>query len=65
MIRINALARELEVPSKQVLDLLPQLGITEKKTHSSSLEDAVALLVRKQLQGDSGNIPEPAPKPEP
>lgn len=49
MIRINELARELEVPSKAVIDLLPQFGVTEKKTHSSSIEVSVALLVRKAL----------------
>jgi translation initiation factor IF-2 len=37
-IRINDLARELEVKSKAILDSLPEVGITEKKTHSSSLE---------------------------
>ena len=37
-IRINDLARELEVPNKQVLDALPKIGVTEKKTHSSSIE---------------------------
>jgi translation initiation factor IF-2 len=65
MIRINELARELEVPSKQVLDLLPQFGITEKKTHSSSIEDAVALLVRKELLGESAVAPPPAAEPPP
>ena len=37
-IRINDLARELEVKSKEVLDFLPSIGVTEKKTHSSSIE---------------------------
>ena len=37
-IRINDLARELEVKSKAILDSLSVVGITEKKTHSSSLE---------------------------
>ncbi|MFB3814894.1 MAG: translation initiation factor IF-2 [Terriglobales bacterium] len=36
--RINDLARELEVKSKAILDVLPLIGVTEKKTHSSSLE---------------------------
>ena len=36
-IRINDLARELEVKSKAILDILPQVGVTEKKTHSSSI----------------------------
>ena len=37
-IRINDLARELEVKSKAILDALVQVGVTEKKTHSSSIE---------------------------
>jgi translation initiation factor IF-2 len=37
-IRINDLARELEVKSKAILDVLEEVGITEKKTHSSSVE---------------------------
>jgi len=48
-IRINDLARELEVKSKEILDALTTVGITEKKTHSSSLEDHEAELVRKHL----------------
>ena len=35
-IRINDLARELEVKSKAILDVLPEVGVTEKKTHSSA-----------------------------
>jgi len=38
-IRINDLARELEVKSKTILDVLPIVGVTEKKTHSSSIEE--------------------------
>src|SRR5271165_2954227 len=37
-VRINDLARELEVKSKVILDLLLKVGVTEKKTHSSSIE---------------------------
>src|ERR1700755_3385333 len=48
-IRINDLARELEVKSKEILDVLTTVGVTEKKTHSSSLEDHEADLVRKHL----------------
>jgi len=53
-IRINDLARELEVKSKAILDVLTEVGVTEKKTHSSSLEDHEADKVRAVLQG-SGN----------
>src|SRR5271165_6120864 len=52
-IRINDLARELEVKSKEILDVLTTVGVTEKKTHSSSLEDYEAELVRKHLRGRS------------
>jgi translation initiation factor IF-2 len=56
-IRINDLARELEVKSKEILDALTTVGITEKKTHSSSLEDHEADLVRKHLRGRSDAAP--------
>jgi len=50
-IRINDLARELEVKSKEILDVLTTVGVTEKKTHSSSLEEHEAELVRQHLRG--------------
>src|SRR5580692_6167227 len=56
-IRINDLARELEVKSKEILDSLTAVGVTEKKTHSSSLEDHEAELVRKHLRGRSDASP--------
>ena len=49
-IRINELARELEVKAKAILDYLPELGLEEKKTHSSSLDLAVAEKVRKHFK---------------
>src|SRR5579884_4426576 len=54
-IRINELARELEVKPNVILDLLPELGVHDKKTHSSSLDDDVALAVRRRL-GGSGSV---------
>ncbi|HXZ40153.1 MAG TPA: translation initiation factor IF-2 [Terriglobales bacterium] len=53
-IRINDLARELEVKSKAILDVLPEVGVTEKKTHSSSLEEDEAQKVRVRLRGTAG-----------
>src|SRR5579884_4186682 len=53
-IRINDLARELEVKSKAILDVLPEVGVTEKRTHSSSLEEHEAEKVRAHFQS-SGN----------
>ena len=50
-IRINDLARELEVKSKAILDVLPEVGVTEKKTHSSSIEDDEAEKVRAHFRG--------------
>ena len=52
-IRINDLARELEVKSKSILDVLPEVGVTEKKSHSSSLEDHEADKVRARLRAAS------------
>ena len=49
-IRINDLARELEVKSKAILDALPEVGVTEKKTHSSSVEEHEAEKVRVYLR---------------
>ena len=59
-IRINDLARELEVKSKEILDVLTTVGVTEKKTHSSSLEDHEAELVRRHLRGRSDAAPSSA-----
>jgi translation initiation factor IF-2 len=50
-VRINELARELEVKAKAIIDLLPEYGLTEKKTHSSSIPADVAEKVRKHIQG--------------
>src|SRR5207237_2508981 len=50
-VRINDLARELEVKSKAILDVLPKVGVTEKKTHSSSIEVDEAERVRKHFAG--------------
>ncbi len=49
-IRVNDLARELEVKSKAVLEVLPEVGVTEKKTHSSSLTIDEAERVRKHFR---------------
>jgi len=49
-IRINDLARELEVKSKAIIELLPEVGVTEKKTHSSSIDEAHAVKVREHFR---------------
>src|ERR1700685_2013707 len=50
-VRINELARELEVKAKAIIDLLAGYGVTEKKTHSSSIPVDVAEKVREHLKG--------------
>src|SRR5262249_44736441 len=50
-VRINELARELEVKAKAIIDLLAGFGVTEKKTHSSSIPADVAEKVKRHLQG--------------
>jgi len=56
-IRINELARELEVKSNAILEYLQQIGIPEKKSHSSALEDELVDKVRAHFRARS----EPAP----
>jgi len=53
-IRINELARELEVKAHEILDRLPELGVQEKKTHSSSIDEDVAIKLRR-LYGFTGS----------
>lgn len=52
-IRINELARELEIKAKVLIDYLPEIGIAEKKTHSSSLEHDQAEKVRKHFRAQA------------
>src|SRR5215472_4025563 len=49
-IRINELARELEIKAKVLIEYLPEIGVTEKKTHSSSLDLEHAEQVRKHFR---------------
>ncbi|HLH02987.1 MAG TPA: translation initiation factor IF-2 [Bryobacteraceae bacterium] len=58
-IRINELARELEVKPGVIIDMLPELGVQEKKTHSSSVDEDVALELRNRL------LPHGQPAPGP
>src|SRR5882757_3286442 len=66
-VRINDLARELEVKSRAILDALTHVGVTEKKTHSSSLEEDEAERVRQHFQrsGKNGAGPAKAADSEP
>src|SRR6476646_9481915 len=56
-IRINELARELEVKPNVILDMLPELGVTEKKTHSSSVDEPVAIEIKRRLTEESNGSP--------
>ncbi len=58
-IRINDLARELEVKSKSILEILTKVGVTEKKTHSSSIEVDEAERVKQYVKehGEHGSSP--------
>src|ERR1041385_1037026 len=59
-IRINELARELEVKAHEILDRLPELGVSEKKTHSSSIDEDVAIKLRRLYGFD---VPDAEPEP--
>ena len=61
-IRINELARELEVKAHEILELLPELGVVEKKTHSSSIDEDVAVKLRRHYGHD---VPDVLPEREP
>src|SRR6204780_3551364 len=50
-VRINELARELEIKAKVLIEDLPEVGVTEKKTHSSSIDNSHAELVRRHFLG--------------
>ncbi len=57
-IRINELARELEVKSNVVLEYLAELGIPDKKSHSSALDDDLADKVRAHFRADGESATE-------
>ncbi len=59
-IRINELARECEQPNSVIINILPQFGVTEKKTHSSSIDEDVADRIRAHF----GVFVEHAAEPE-
>ncbi len=55
-IRINELARELEVKPGVIIEMLPILGVQEKKTHSSSVDEDVALELKRRLVGSGSPL---------
>ncbi len=54
-IRINELARQLEVKSREVIEKLHELGIAEKVTHSSSIDDDMAEKLRVYYAGEGAS----------
>jgi hypothetical protein len=48
-VRINDMARMLDVKASTIVGLLPGFGVREKKTHSSSIPVAIAEKVREAL----------------
>ncbi|MGO8789172.1 MAG: translation initiation factor IF-2 [Terriglobia bacterium] len=69
-IRINELARELEVKSHVVIEYLAEIGIPDKKSHSSALDDDLADKVRAHFHAGGEptakeNVEEPAAAPAP
>ena len=62
-VRINILAREMEVKSQQILDILAELGLDSGKTHSSSLEEHEADQVRAQFERESRPASQPSAQP--
>lgn len=69
-IRINVLARELEMKSHLILEYLEVLGV-ERKSHSSALDDDIADQVWAHFRatgeaaGPAEPVPVPAPAPAP
>ena len=65
-IRINVLARELEIKSHLILEYLTELGVG-KKSHSSALDDELADKVREHFRAlsEGGEAPQEAPPPPP
>jgi Translation initiation factor IF-2, N-terminal region len=57
-VRIQELARELEVNLHEILELLPLYGVHEKKTYSSSIDEEVARRTGRSLiiQVASGSV---------
>jgi translation initiation factor IF-2 len=67
-IRINELARECEQPNSVIIAILPEFGVTEKKTHSSSIDEDVAEKIRRHfgvfVEGEETPAPAETAAPE-
>ena len=63
--RINELAREVEVKAKAIIDYLAEIGIEDKKSHSSAIDDELGEKVKAHFrQVSEAPVPEP-PEPAP
>ena len=51
--RINELAKELELKAKVIIDALPEIGISGKRTHSSAIGDDEAAKIRRHFKAQS------------
>ena len=49
-IRINELARELDVKASEVIDKLQEFGVTAPMMHTSSVDDVMAKRLRRYYQ---------------
>src|SRR5450759_978966 len=49
-IRINDLARELQLKAKAIIDYLPVAGVKDKETHSSSIDLEAANKIRQHFR---------------
>jgi translation initiation factor IF-2 len=58
-IRVHELAKEMGIPSKEMVDTLLKLGL-EVKNHMSTMEDSQASWVRKRLQEKNAPAPNQA-----
>ncbi len=64
-IRINVLAREMEVKSHLILEALPELGVAEKLTHSSSIDDDLAVRIKHHFGIPSSHVADQSRSSEP
>jgi Fic family protein len=58
-IRINELARELDVKVHFLLETLQKMGVEQKLTHSSSIEMELAEKLRQRLGAEQASLPAP------
>ncbi len=66
-VRIYELSREFDMPNKEVIEICREAGL-EVKSHSSTIDEDEADLIRRRLAallGDQVEEPEPEPPPEP